>query len=149
VTAGGQIARTPLAFQAQREPRGLADEAICIYATTAAAIDGASPDKPLSPVAAALFVQAAADHHPPSEGLLRRLLDDRPIVVPLIACAAGVGPRTRGHLAETLREPRHLTVITALVEGGEVDLITPRSLLGGDRDDRLGRVRRALAAVDP
>ncbi len=146
---GGQLARTPLAFIATRPAHGLADEAICIYATSAAALDGATPDKLLAPVPAGLFVQAAADHHPPSEGLLRRLLDDRPIVVPLIAGTAGIASRTRGHLAETLREPRHLTVITALVDAGVVDLIIPRSLLAGDPDDRVGRVRRALAITDP
>src|SRR6185436_15643697 len=102
--------------------------------------------KPLAPVPAALFVQAIADQHPRSDGLLRRLLDDRSIVVPLIACSAGIGSRTLGHLSETLREPDHLTIITALVDApsSAIHLIPPRSLLAGDRDDLLGRVRRAL-----
>jgi serine/threonine protein kinase len=143
---GGNVGHTPLAFQALRPARGLADEAICLYAAAAEAIDGAPADKPMPPVPAALFMQAVADQHPRSSGLLRRLLDDRSIVVPLIVCSAGIGARTCGHLAETLREPAHLTVIGALVDpAAQVQLVPPKSLLAGDPDDRVGRVRRALA----
>ena len=39
INPGGQVAYSALAFVAERPPHNLADEAICIYATSAARID--------------------------------------------------------------------------------------------------------------
>ncbi|HEY0708925.1 MAG TPA: hypothetical protein VGG33_19100, partial [Polyangia bacterium] len=149
IELGGTRGRTPLAFHAIRPADTLADEAIHISAASAARLDGAASDKPLPPIPTALFAQAVVNDHPATAGLLRRLLDDRCIVVPLLACARGIGARTRGHLEQSLREPEHLTAITALADVAteSVDLVVPRSLLASDPDDRIGRVRRALTGT--
>jgi hypothetical protein len=147
VALGGERGRTPLVFHATRAATNLADEAIHIYAAAGTNLEGADDDKTLPPIATTLFAQAVVNEHPMSTGILRRLLDDRCIVVPLIATTRHLGPRTRGHLEQSLREPAHLTGITAFVDvtTGAFDLVIPRSLLAGDPDDRIGRVRRALS----
>jgi hypothetical protein len=144
----GQVGRTPLSLFAHRPALGFGGEAIHIYAARAEAVEGAAPGRPLPPVPAALFVQAAvALHHQERRSLWQRFLGRREVVVPLFVCGAGVGARTRGHIAAAVREPASVAVVPAIVDllGEGFELITPPSLLAGDPAGLLETVRRLLA----
>jgi hypothetical protein len=145
VTTGGEVGRTPLAFSAIDEGSVLGDESLRIVAASARQLEGGG-DKPLAPVPAALFVQAAGAALGAEVGLLGRLLARGSTVVPLIHCPRGAALRTAEHLAASLRESDGVTVVPVLVDGrnGQIDVVTPRSLLAGDPRDRLGRVRRVI-----
>jgi hypothetical protein len=145
VTSGGELGRTPLVFSAIDEGTVLGDETLRILAASARQLEGGG-SRPLPPVPAALFAQAAAAAPGAEVGLLGRLLARGSTVVPIIYCPHGVALRTAAHLATSLREREGVTVVPVLVDGrsGELDVITPRSLLAGDPRDRLGRVRRLI-----
>jgi hypothetical protein len=148
LASGGEVGRSPLAFAAHRPPTGLNGLEIHIYAARAELVVGAGGTRALPPVPAALFVEAAAALHaqrPP--GFWRRLLGQQQLVVPLFVCGAGVGPRTRGHIAGAVPGSGTLTVVPAIVDllGEGFELITPPSLLGGDPGGLLETIRRLLA----
>jgi hypothetical protein len=147
VTSGGELGRTPLVFSAVDEGSVLGDESLRVLAASARQLEGGG-GRPLPPVPAALFAQAAAAALGAEEGLLGRLLARGSTVVPIIHCPDGVALRTAAHLATSLRESEGVTVVAVLVDGrsGELEVVTPRSLLAGDPRDRLGRVRRVIGA---
>jgi hypothetical protein len=145
VTEGTQVGRTPLAFHAGRDAR-FSREGMHVYAAAVGAVEGAGDDGALSPVAAALFVQAAADAYLAPAGW-RRLLGRRPVVVPLIAGLQDVGPRLAAHVATSLREPTDVIVVPLLVIAGatpKLEVVRPRSLLEGDPDDVVAQVRNTI-----
>jgi hypothetical protein len=141
------VGLTPLELAAHRPAVGLAGIGLHVYAARGEAVEGARRDKPLPPVPAALFVQAVAALHVHERPSWWRRLVARPqVVVPLFVCTAGVGPRTRGHIATAVREANQITVVPAIVDlvGEGFELITPPSLLAGDSRGLLETVRRLL-----
>jgi hypothetical protein len=146
VSRGGEVGHTRLVFHAHLAGDWLGGDEVHIHAADEAAVEGADEDGSLSPIAAALFVQAVAAVHPPAGGW-RRMLGRPPIVVPLIAGPLAQGRRIEAQVVESLREPDGIVVVPALAATGantRVDVITPRSLLGDDPRGVILRVRRAL-----
>ena len=151
VVSGGEVGRSPLELAAHRPATGLTGVGIHLYAVRSESVVGAAGTRALPPVPAALFVQAAAALHDGDRpGLWRRLLGQRNVVVPLFVCAAGVGSRTRGHIAAAVREPASITVVPAIVDllGDGFELITPPSQLAGDPGGVMETVRDLLALPD-
>jgi hypothetical protein len=146
VTTGGEVGRTPLVFSAIGAGSLLGDESLRLLAASALQVEGGG-DRPLAPVPAALFVQAAGSALGAEVGLLDRLLARGSTVVPIIHCPQGAAARTAAHLGASLREPAGVTVVPVLIDGrsGRIEVITPRSLLAGDPSGRLERVRRVIS----
>ncbi len=148
VEPDGEIGRSPLEVAAHRLAAGFAGIGAHLYAVRGERVNGARAHKPLPPVPAALFVQSASSLHARDElGFWARLLGQRQVVIPLFICTAGVGPRTRGHIAAALREPASIVVVPAIVDllGEGFELITPPSLLAGDPGGVMETVRHLLS----
>jgi hypothetical protein len=146
----GEIGRTPLALEASR-PGSLTDSAMYLYAARAELLEGGSAGRPLSPVATALFVQAAATAPRPSGGLVGALLGHQAVVAPVLVTAAGCERRTVGHLLATIREPTNVIVLPAIVDlgTGTVEVVGSRSLLPGDPTSVRARLHALLAWHEP
>jgi hypothetical protein len=148
VVVDAEVGRSPVELAAHRSGSGWSGIGLHLYAVRAERISGARAGKALPPVPAAVFVQAAAALHLGDEpGFWGRLLGQRQVVVPLFVCPAGVGPRTRGHVAAAVREPASLVVVPAIIDllGEGFELITPPSLLPGDPGGVLDSIRRLLS----
>jgi hypothetical protein len=144
IERGGELGQTALAWRARHDGKGIPGGPIQVTAAAAAAL-GAS-ERPLQPIPAALFVQAVAGQDIEGGGGLLGWLEGRPLVIPLIGLGHQLDPRTREHLLHSLRESDRAVVIPALLSpDGALEVLTPRSLLAGDPQGHLDRVRRVFA----
>jgi hypothetical protein len=148
IERGGELGQTALAWRARHDGRGIPGGPVQVTAVSAAVLGAI--DRPLPPIQAALLVQAVAGVDIESGGGLRGWLDGKPLAIPLIGLGEhGVDPRAREHVVHSLRESDLRVVIPVLLAAdATIDVLTPRSLLAGDREGHLERVRRLLAPVD-
>ena len=148
IERGGALGQTALAWRARHDGRGIPGGPVQVTAVSAAVLGAI--DRPLPPIQAALLVQAVAGVDIEGGGGLRGWLDGKPLAVPLIGLGEhGVDPRAREHVVHSLRESEQRVVIPVLLAADTaIDVLTPRSLLAGDPEGHLERVRRLLAPVD-
>jgi hypothetical protein len=146
VQGGGALGGTPLELSAYEPAEGLSQPAIRMLVARAERLEGAVADHPLAPVPCALFAHAAATAPCEPPALWRALLGQRVLLVPLVVSSHGIGPRTLGHLAATLREPDSIHVVPAIVDlgAGVVEIVTPRSLVNQDPHRLVAAVRRLV-----
>jgi hypothetical protein len=148
IERGGELGQTALAWRARHDGRGIPGGPAQVTAVSAAVLGAI--DRPLPPIPAALFAQAVAGVDIEGAGGLRGWLDGKPLAIPLIGLGEhGVDPRAREQVVHSLRESDLRVVIPVLLAAdATIDVLTPRSLLAGDREGHLERVRRLLAPVD-
>jgi Protein kinase domain len=148
IERGGELGQTALAWRARHDGKGIPGGPVQVTAVSAAALGAIN--RPLPPIPAALFVQAVAGVDIESGGGLRGWLDGKPLAIPMIGLGEhGVDARAREHVVHSLRESEQRVVIPALLSPDTaIEVLTPRSLLAGDSEGHLDRVRRLLAPVD-
>lgn len=153
---GGLLDESTLALEAHA-PRD-AGPPLHVYVARAGELEGSQDaTRPVGPIPAALFAQAAAGAGTAAAGLgaglgawLGSLLGGaRAVVVPVIVAPAGFGSTVAGHLAASLREPEGTSIICGLVDlrARRVVVVCPRSLAAADPEGLLARVRELLEPI--
>ena len=136
-----------LAWRARHDGKGVPGGPIQVTAASDQAL-GAG-DGPLQAIPAALFVQAVADVEIEATGGLRGWLAGKPLAVSMIFLpAAGGAAHARTPAALVAQKQSVGGDSGAAVRGRGAEVLTPRSLLAGDPQGHLDRVRRLLAGQE-